>query len=82
MAIAALSFPTEIRGTGCGWAQTMVRVGSIAGLYFFPLMRASQGIEKTFLYLAIVPLVAFIIISMIRWEPVGKDIESEALKPE
>lgn len=77
MAIATLSFPTEIRGIGCGWAQTMVRVGSIIGLYFFPLMRAGYGIEKTFLYLSIVPIAALIVVSLLNWEPAGKDVESE-----
>lgn len=77
MAIATLSFPTEIRGIGCGWSQTMVRVGSIIGLYFFPLMRAGYGIEKTFLYLAVVPLLALLVISTLNWDPAGKDVESE-----
>ena len=77
MAIATLSFPTEIRGIGCGWSQTMVRVGSIIGLYFFPLMRAHYGIEKTFLYLAFVPVAAFIIMTALKWDPAGKDVEIE-----
>jgi len=77
MAIATLSFPTEIRGIGCGWAQTMVRVGSIIGLYFFPLMRATYGIQSTFLYLAAVPFAALLIVSALNWEPAGKDVESE-----
>ncbi len=77
MTMAALSYPTRIRGVGTGFAQGMTRVGSILGFYFFPLVVAQVGINKMLLYLVIFPLIAFIATIAIKWEPVGKDIELE-----
>ncbi|MBO0812645.1 MAG: MFS transporter, partial [Microlunatus sp.] len=42
--MAALSYPTRLRGTGTGWAESMSRVGSILGFYIFPLLLASVGL--------------------------------------
>lgn len=76
--MAALSYPTNLRGTGTGWAETMSRVGSILGFYCFPLVLASAGLSRTLLYLAIVPIVGLAALVLIRWEPVGKDVEETA----
>lgn len=82
MTVATLSFPTEIRGLGSGWGQTMVRIGSVVGFYFFPLVKAALQLQHTLLVLALVPLIGLISVLVIKWEPVGKDIESEALEIE
>lgn len=79
MTVATLSFPAEIRGLGSGWGQTMVRVGSITGFYFFPLVMAALGLEKTLLVLSIIPLIGLVSVLSIKWDPVGKDVESESL---
>lgn len=73
--MAALSYPTNLRGTGTGWAETMSRVGSILGFYVFPLVLAAAGLYNTLLYLAIVPIIGLTALLLIRWEPVGKDVE-------
>jgi hypothetical protein len=53
----------------------MVRVGSILGFYMFPLVLATAGLSRTLLYLTAVPLVGLIALLLIRWEPIGQDIE-------
>jgi putative MFS transporter len=75
MTMATLSYPTQFRGVGSGWGQTMVRVGSILGFYVFPLVLAAVGLTKTLLFLTAVPLIGLIALLLIRWEPLGQDIE-------
>ena len=82
MTMAALSFPTRIRGVGTGWGQAMVRVGSILGFYFFPVLIAAVGMRSMLFILVLVPLAGLIAALAIRWEPVGKDIEAEGDVPE
>ncbi|MDR3521872.1 MAG: MFS transporter [Acidocella sp.] len=73
MTMAALSYPTRMRGLGTGWGQGMVRVGSILGFYFFPLVVHWIGFRDMTLALAIVPAAGLLTTVMVRWEPVGHD---------
>lgn len=75
--IAALSYPTLLRGTGTGWAQGMVRVGTIFGLFFFPPLLAQIGLPKLMLALVLVPVGGLLSLWAIKWEPIGQQIESE-----
>src|SRR5829696_4120048 len=75
LTMATLSYPTQFRGVGSGWGQTMVRVGSILGFYAFPLVLAAVGLAKTLLFLTIVPVIGLIALLLIRWEPIGQDVE-------
>jgi len=75
--IAALSYPTLLRGTGTGWAQGMVRVGTIIGLFFFPLLLAQFGLAKLMLALVLVPCTGLLSLWAIKWEPIGSNIESD-----
>lgn len=77
MAYAALSFPTPIRGSAVGWAQGMLRVGSITGMLFFPVVLAAAGFTTTFTLLAFAPIIIAAACLIIRWEPIGVDIEAE-----
>lgn len=77
MSMATLSYPTELRGLGSGWGQGMVRVGSMCGFFFFPIVLASAGLTKTLLYLTIVPVIGLLSVLLIKWDPIGKDIEEE-----
>lgn len=76
--MAALSYPTEFRGVGMGWSEAMSRMGTMLGFYVFPLVLATAGLNLTMLFLAIVPLSGLLVLALIRWEPVGKDVESAA----
>jgi MFS family permease len=73
MTMATLSYPTRIRGVGTGWGQSMVRVGSICGFYFFPLLVAAIGFRLMMLLLALVPLFGLLAAVLIHWEPIGHD---------
>lgn len=75
MSMGSISYPTEIRGTGLGWIQTMIRVGSVAGLLYFPIVKAALKLSGTFLLLMFVPLVMILILSLFKWEPVNMDID-------
>jgi MFS family permease len=77
MAYAALSFPTPIRGSAVGWAQGMLRVGSITGFLFFPMVLTAAGFTTTFALLAAAPIIIATACLLIRWDPIGVDIEAE-----
>ena len=77
MSFATLSYPTSLRGIGSGWGQTMVRVGSIIGFLFFPIVLSLLGLHKTLLVLTIVPLLGLLCTLIIQWDPTTKDIENE-----
>jgi len=81
MTMAALSYPTSIRGAGTGWAQTMTRVGSTIGFYFFPVVREHVGLGTTLLLLSIVPILGLLTTLAVRWEPVGLDVDVEDFVP-
>ena len=77
MAYGTLSFPTAIRGSAVGWTQGMLRVGSILGFFFFPVVLTALGFTATFALLAVMPFVIALVTLAIRWEPIGVDIEAE-----
>jgi MFS family permease len=75
MTTAALSYPTRIRGLGTGWGQGMVRVGSIMGFYFFPLLISSVGFFNMIGVLMIAPAMGLVATLMINWNPVGASMD-------
>lgn len=70
MTMATMSYPTEIRGLGTGWGQGMVRIGSILGFYFFPLIVAAAGLRVTMMWMMFVPLIGLAGCLVLRWVPV------------
>jgi hypothetical protein len=76
MTLATLSYPTSLRGAGAGFAQAVLRVGSTLGLVFFPIMTDALGL-KALIVLAAAPLIGFITTLLIRWEPIGADVDAE-----
>lgn len=77
MSMGALSYPTDIRGVGAGFTQGIIRVGSILGFYFFPLILAVFGLQHTLLLIGIVPLGGLIVTLLIKWDPTGRDVDQE-----
>jgi len=77
MSESSISYPARIRGTGSGWSQMMVRVGTILGLFLFPYAHVFFGLKNTFLFLLFVPIVVLISFLIFSWEPIGKDIDNE-----
>ncbi|MCA6106734.1 MFS transporter [Bradyrhizobium cenepequi] len=78
--LATLSYPTLLRGTGAGWAQGMVRIGTIIGLFFFPLLLAKIGLSNLMLALALVPVAGLLSLWMVKWEPVRSRSEDDVIE--
>ena len=78
--MATLSYPTDLRGTGTGWAEASSRVGSIIGFYVFPLVVAAVGLSYTMIILAIVPLIIFITVLVARWDPKNVDVKADSVR--
>ena len=56
-AVAATSYPTEIRTTGVGWALGIGRVGSIVGPLLGGLLQSMQVAPREIFFLAAIPAV-------------------------
>ncbi|MBE9373134.1 MFS transporter [Saccharopolyspora sp. HNM0983] len=75
MSFASLSYPTSLRGTGIGFNQGTLRVGSTLALFFFPVLSASLG-SGVFWVLALAPVFGLLALLAKRWEPVGYDADA------
>lgn len=78
--IAAASYPTSLRALGTGASEAANKVGSMFGLFFFPMVLAAVGLAKTMLILTLVPIAGLIATSLIKWESVGKDVENDVIE--
>nr|EMP14724.2 hypothetical protein ISGA_4257 [Gordonia sp. NB41Y] len=58
--LAAVVYPTEIRGLGTGWSESMGRLGSIVGLFCFPVLLSAVGATSTMLIIAVFPVIAIV----------------------
>jgi hypothetical protein len=76
MTMATLSYPTSLRGTGAGFGQAVLRVGSTMALVLFPILTDELG-TGVFFVVAIAPLTALVALLAIRWEPVGQDVDAD-----
>ncbi|MCM3571003.1 MFS transporter [Neobacillus mesonae] len=77
MTMATLSYPTELRGIGSGWGQTMTRVGSIIGFFIFPILLASIGLSNTMLVISAAPILGLLVVLLNKWDPTGKDLDND-----
>lgn len=80
--LSTLSFRSELRAGANGVIGAVGSLGAALGLVVFPLLKEALGLGPTFLILSAVPLTAFIICSVIKWEPsralVSPDEEQDA----
>ncbi|MGC5246247.1 MFS transporter [Gordonia sp. DT219] len=67
--LSSLSFRSEVRATANGFIGAIGALGAAIGLVVFPLLKSAVGLGNTFLIVSVAPLLAFIICSVIRWEP-------------
>ena len=67
--LSTLSFRSELRAGANGIIGAIGSAGAALGLLVFPLLKEGIGLGPTFLILSVVPLVAFIICSIIKWDP-------------
>ena len=54
-ALAAISYPTQIRSTGVGWATGIGRIGSIIGPSLAGVIVGVSGSTESIFYLAVIP---------------------------
>ncbi|MDP8984575.1 MAG: MFS transporter [Pseudomonadota bacterium] len=67
-ALAATSYPTQLRSTGVGWALGIGRVGSIVGpLLGGALMTARMPLPKLFVIAAVPAAVAAVALAVLGW---------------
>lgn len=80
MTMATLSYPTSLRGVGTGFAQGVLRVGSTISLLLFPVLSKHLG-TGVFFVVAVAPLLGLLALLMIRWEPIGIDVDADDHTP-
>lgn len=76
MTMATLSYPTSLRGVGSGFSQAILRVGSTVSLLLFPILGDEFG-TGVFVIVALVPALGLLTLLLIRWEPVGQDVDAD-----
>lgn len=76
MTMATMSYPTSLRGTGAGFGQAVLRVGSTISLLLFPVLSKQMG-THVFWIVAIAPAVAIVTLLIIRWDPTKVDVDAE-----
>ncbi|MFS7382967.1 MFS transporter [Rahnella inusitata] len=81
MTFASLSYPTSLRGMGVGFNQTLMRSSSTLSLFLFPVLSAALG-TGVFWVIALAPLAGLIVLTAIRWEPSGYDVDAEDFQQE
>jgi AAHS family 4-hydroxybenzoate transporter-like MFS transporter len=54
-AFAAISYPTQIRSTGVGWATGIGRIGSIIGPSLAGILVGVTGSTESIFFLAVIP---------------------------
>lgn len=67
--MSALSFRSEVRATANGVIGALGSLGTVIGLYLFPMVQDAIGLPGTVLLVSLVPLACCIICSVIKWEP-------------
>ncbi|WP_017596148.1 MFS transporter [Nocardiopsis potens] len=67
--VSALSFRSELRATANGVIGALGSLGTVLGLFLFPLVQEAVGLPTTFLLVSVVPLVCCVICSAVKWEP-------------
>lgn len=69
LTMAAMAYPSDLRGRGGQIATVSQSLGGIVGLYAFPNMVEAYGLSTTITIFAIVPLIGVGVCKAIMWEP-------------
>lgn len=74
--LSALAYPSRLRALGTGFCTTACNIGAAAGLFSFPLLMETLGTKGAITATAVIPLIAFLVMISIRWDPeITPDIE-------
>lgn len=60
-------YPTEIRGTGNGWAAAFGRVGAFIAPFIVPVIYSAYGVEHGFSIVFLVLSMAFVTVAAVVW---------------
>ena len=74
--MATLSYPTTLRGTGSGFGQAVLRIGSTISLLLFPTLSKTFG-TQVFLIVALAPAIGLLTLLLIKWDPTKNDVDDE-----
>ncbi|MBM9466559.1 MFS transporter [Nakamurella leprariae] len=69
LTMAAMAYPSDLRGRGGQVATVSQSIGGIVGLYLFPVLVDEWGLATTITVFTVVPLLGVAICLAIRWEP-------------
>jgi MFS family permease len=75
--LSTLSFRSELRAGANGIIGAIGSMGAALGLVVFPLLKEGLGLGPTFLILSVVPLIAFIVCTVIKWDPTRTTISPD-----
>ncbi|AAK42313.1 MFS transporter [Saccharolobus solfataricus] len=75
-------YPTPVRAIGQGFATAISRVGSVLGVFYFPILTKQMGFFNSLIMFGSVCLIAFIISILLSKETAKKPLEvtSEGVK--
>lgn len=72
-------YPTEVRGSGVGWAAAFGRLGAFSAPFVVPVVYRAFGAEKGFTYVFILLMAVFflvsVVVTLIGKETMGKTLE-------
>ena len=82
--LSSLSFRSELRAGANGIIGALGSIGAAVGLLVFPIFKETYGLDRTFLILSVVPLIASIVCFVVRWDPTrsGVNPDDEAAAPQ
>ncbi|HZY98669.1 MAG TPA: MFS transporter [Candidatus Baltobacteraceae bacterium] len=66
--VAAVEFPTELRGSGDGLATAAGKIGASVGIFLMPIMQAQWGLTVTIAVVAAVALAGLLVSVVLRDE--------------
>jgi len=72
-------FPTSVRSVGQGFATAVSRVGSVLGVFYFPIIEKEIGFFNSLFVFATVSLVAFILALLLSKETAKKPLEETSV---
>jgi MFS family permease len=77
LTMAAMAYPSEIRGRGGQLSAVSQSIGGIVGLYVFPNLVDAVGTSLAITIFGIAPLLGVGVCLLIRWEPFDLDVTDD-----
>ncbi len=73
--IPAELYPTNMRGSGHGFAAAVAKLGAALGIFMLPVVKASVGMTFTLIMLAMLSVLAFMVTLIFRVETKNRSLE-------